>query len=112
MADELSRKGGEWEEGDKVLQMISRPYWSEFQEIVEEVERDESLKKTMEEVRTDPNSHLAYTLENGRLHHKGRLALSAQSAWIPRLLAEFHNTVTGGHSKVYRTYRRLAQSLH
>lgn len=35
VADGLSRKGTEEEETDKVFQMISRPYWSEFQEIIE-----------------------------------------------------------------------------
>lgn len=50
MADRLSRKAGEWEEGDKVLQ-ISRSYWSEFQEIMEEVENDESLKIFLEEIK-------------------------------------------------------------
>ncbi|KOM57691.1 hypothetical protein LR48_Vigan11g072400 [Vigna angularis] len=112
VADGLSRKGMEEEETDKMLRMISRPYWLEFQEIMEEGEKDARLQKVFEELRVDPNSHPAYTLEHGRLHYKGRLVLSAKSVWIPRLLAEFHSSVTGGHSGVYRTYRRVAQSLH
>ncbi|XP_047152155.1 bifunctional aspartokinase/homoserine dehydrogenase 2, chloroplastic-like [Vigna umbellata] len=35
-------------------------------------------------------------MENWRLHYKGKLVLSAQSEWMPKLLAEFPNTVTGG----------------
>lgn len=112
MADGLSRKVEELEEGDKVLHMITRPYWLEFQEILEEVEWVPGLKKIMEEVKADMNSHLVYTLENGSLHYKGRLVLSARSGWIPKLLAEFHNTTTEGHSGVYRTYRRIEQSLY
>nr|KYP56676.1 Retrovirus-related Pol polyprotein from transposon 297 family [Cajanus cajan] len=45
------------------------------------------------------------------LHHKGRLVLSATSSWIPKLLHEFHTSPTGGHSGIYRIYRRMAQSL-
>lgn len=50
------------------------------------------LKKIIEEVRADSNSHHAFTLENGRLHYKGRLVLSATSVWILKLIAEFHTT--------------------
>lgn len=31
---------------------------------------------------------------------------------LPKLIAEFHLTHTGGHSGVYRTYQRVAQSLY
>nr|GMD47359.1 peroxidase 64 [Ipomoea batatas] len=31
---------------------------------------------------------------------------------IPRLLEEFHSTPVGGHSRAYRTYRRLAASIY
>ena len=38
--------------------------------------------------------------------------LSATSVWIPKLLKEFHTTPVGGHYGVFRTYRRISQSLH
>lgn len=82
----------ELEEGHKALQEITRPIWPESQEILEEVEGDLGLKKIMEEVKEDPNSHPAYMIENGRLHYKGRLVLSARSGWIPKLFSEFHNS--------------------
>jgi len=46
------------------------------------------------------------------LHCKGRLVLSPTSVWIPQLLKEFHATPTGGHLGIFRTYRRISQSLH
>lgn len=52
------------------------------------------LKRMTSDVQRDPNSHVAYTLENDRLHYKGRMMLSASSACIPKLLAEFHVTKT------------------
>lgn len=66
-----------------------------FWEIMKEVEEDEALKRVMEDIRRDPNTHPAYTLEQERLHYKGRLVLSAQSPWILKLIAEFHVTETG-----------------
>lgn len=77
--------------------MVVRPYWQNFQEVLREVEEDETLITVMEDIKTDPNSQPAFTLENDRLHYKGRLVLSAQSAWIPKLIAEFHSQNTGGH---------------
>ncbi|WVZ12616.1 hypothetical protein V8G54_017146 [Vigna mungo] len=111
-ADALSRQFEGEDEGEKELSVIARPFWQDFGEIMQEVEVDEFLQKVMNDVRRDPNTHPAYTLEHERLHHKGRLVLSAKSKWIPKLLAEFHVTQTGGHSGVYRTYRRIAQSLY
>lgn len=110
-ADALSRRR-EGEEEEKVITVIARPYWQDFQELITEVEEDAVLRKIVEDLKKDPNSHSSYTLEHGRLHYKGRLVLSEKSGWIPKLLAEFHATNTGGHSGVYRTYKRLAQSLY
>lgn len=56
-----------------MLRVITIPYWPDFQEIIEEVEKDEGMKKILEEIKNDPDSHPAYTLENERLHFKGRL---------------------------------------
>lgn len=111
VVDALSRKG-EGVMEDIKLQAISRPYWYDFREVLKEVEEDEALKKIVQELKKDPNCHTPYTLENDQLHYRGRLVLSAKSSWNPKLLAEFHVTSTGGHSGVFRTYRRLAQSLY
>lgn len=74
---------------------------------MEEVEEDEELKKIVEDITKDPKMHPAFTLENGRLHYKGRLVLSAKSVLIPKILVEFHTSTTGGHSGVYHTYRQV-----
>ena len=91
---------------------MSIPFWQDFQKILEEVEGDAELQKIIKGLRENPGRHGQYTLEHGRLHHKGRLVLSANYAWIPRLLAEYHTTSIGGHSGVFRTYRRVSQSLY
>ncbi|KOM49767.1 hypothetical protein LR48_Vigan08g059400 [Vigna angularis] len=112
VADALSRKNEDELQEEKELSVIARPYWQDFREILEEVEADEELRKVIDDLKRDPNSHPSFTLENERLHYKGRLVLSARSAWVPKLIAEFHTTQTGGHSGVYRTYRKVAQSLY
>lgn len=110
--DALSRRDEGENEEEKELCVVARPYWQDFDEITKEVEEDKGLQKVIEEIKMDPNSHLAYTLEHERLHYKGRMVLSAKSSWLPKLMAEFHVTQMGGHSRIYRTYMRIAQSLY
>lgn len=76
------------------------------------MEEDEFLQKIVADIKKNPDSHPPFTMENERLHHKGRLVISTNSSWIPKLLVEFHLTQTGGHSGIYRTYIRMAQSLY
>lgn len=54
------------------------------------MEEDEFLQKIVADIKKNPDSHPPFTMENERLHHKGRLVISANSSWIPKLLAEFH----------------------
>lgn len=113
VVDALSRKGDDKEdkgEVDKELKIVGRPYRQDFEDVLRELEEDEVLGKIREEIGKDPDAHPAYTMEHGGLHHKGRLVLSAKSAWILKLLAEFHSTSTG-HLGVYCTSRRISQSL-
>lgn len=90
------------------MRVVARPCWG----ILREVKGDEALARVIEDIRKDPNSHPAFTLEHDQLHHKGRLMISTKSTWIPKLIVEFHMTSTVGPSGVYRTYRKVAQSLY
>lgn len=63
--------------------------------MITEVEEDEVLKKVIVDIQRDPNDHSTYTLEQGRLHYKGRLVLFVKTGWIPKLLIEFHSTNMG-----------------
>ncbi|WVZ21572.1 hypothetical protein V8G54_008894 [Vigna mungo] len=108
----LSRRMEDQGKGEKELRVVARPYWQDFGDILKEVEEDEYLRKVVEDIKKNLDSHPPFTMENERLHYKGRLVISTQSAWIPKLLVEFHLTQTWGHSGVYRTYRRVDQSLY
>lgn len=54
------------------------------------VQEDKTLRKTLDDFQKDPNSHFRYTNEQGNLHYKGRMVLTASCAWIPKSLARFH----------------------
>lgn len=70
------------------------------------------LCRIVADLQENADVHPYYTLEDQRLYYKGRLVLAANWEWIPRLFQEFHPTPTGGHSGVYRTYRRMGQMLY
>lgn len=50
VADALSRKGEDKGEEEVELRIIARPYWQDFQEVLKEVEEDDTLKKIIQEV--------------------------------------------------------------
>ena len=91
MANALSRRE---EEGE--LNGMTKPFWLDVDKIDEEVRKDPYLSRVIEELEKNSSSHRHYTLQHGRLFYKGRLVLSSNSAWIPRLLQEFHSILVGG----------------
>lgn len=103
MADALSRKDkDELEEEvetqtqgtEKELLAVVKPYWRDFQALVDEAKEDDDLRKIVADITKDPNKHPVFTIENGRLHYKGRSVVSAKSSWVPKLLVEYHTTPT------------------
>ncbi|PNX98963.1 Ty3/gypsy retrotransposon protein [Trifolium pratense] len=107
-ADALSRLP---ENGD-LMTAISYPVWEEGTVIQEEVHNDKFLLKIIDELETNPEARAGFTYHHEVLLYEGRLVLSAQSSLIPKMLAEFHVTPSGGHSGFYRTYRRLAANVY
>jgi len=86
VADAQSHKLEE-EVRDKVdLSMISKPYWPNFNKMEEEIQKDGTLQKITEDLKSNPDSHGNYTLENDKLHYMERLVLSSTSSWIPQMI--------------------------
>ncbi|KAJ9548687.1 hypothetical protein OSB04_021230, partial [Centaurea solstitialis] len=73
---------------------------------------DGAASKIVLDLTNNPLSHPGFAVSNGKLYHKGKLVIPASSQWIPKLIAEFHDSPTGGHSGFYRTYRRLASQIY
>lgn len=88
------------------------PIWTESDQVLEEVHNDVVLLKIIEDVNKDPELRPSFIYHNGVLLYEGKLVISAQSLWIPKLLQEFHSTRQGGHSGFYRTYRRIAANVY
>ena len=72
----------------------------------EEVQADERLRTIISDLLHDPEKHPGFHLKDGRLHYRESLVIPKNSARIPLILQEFHDTVVGGHSGFFRTYKR------
>ena len=104
VADALSRK----------LQYaaISTISFGDWAELEAEVQADARLRGIIQDLLQDAGSHAGFELKRGRLHYKGRLVIAKDSAKIPQILQEFHDSSTGGHSGFFRTYKRISGLLY
>ncbi|KAF2323963.1 hypothetical protein GH714_004892 [Hevea brasiliensis] len=66
-ADALSRR-----DEDTTLTVISIPQWMDWQQIEREVASDPKLQKIIQDLQSNPESHVHYSLIQGRLFYKGR----------------------------------------
>lgn len=107
-ADALSRM---YETGE-LHSLISYPVWSDGGQLMEEVHQDEALATIIAALKANTTSKPGFSYREGVLYYEGRLVISAQSMWIPKLFHEFHATPQGGHSGFYRTYRKLAANIY
>lgn len=107
-ADALSRIG----EGNELNSLMSYPQWLDGGSLLDGFDSDQTLQALVLDLTKDPDSHPGFSLSNGRLFHKGKLVIPANSRWIPTLLSDFHNSPSGGHSGFYRTYKRLASQIY
>lgn len=92
--------------------IVSSPLWLDGDRLLEGVATDPQLQKIAQALVHDPTFKPGFSLVNGRLFHKGRVVIPSSSPWIPKMLEEFHNSPTGGHSGFFRTYRRLASQVY
>ena len=106
-ADALSRRPEE-----VFLVALSIPQVNMVGELYQQVQKDKSLCKLMSDLERDQDSHLGYTLVQGRLMFKGRLVVPQGASIITTLLKEYHDGPICGHSWVLKTYKRLRAGFY
>lgn len=92
--------------------LIHYPAWLESEQVLAEVHQDPKLMDIITALQQGAETRRGFSYSNGVLLYEGRLVISATSPWISILLKEFHVTPQGGHSRFYRTYRRVAANLY
>lgn len=87
---------------------LSTVQFFEWDDLEEEISKDEKLRRVVQELMMDSSAHKGYTLRIGRLYYKGRLVVPKESTKIPMILKEFHDLALGGHSGYFRTLKRIS----
>ena len=77
-----------------------------------EVLEDPELQPVVQALQQGSDDYPGYSLQKGRLFYQGRVVLPRNSSQIPTRLAEFHDSPSGGHSRYFRTYKKLAGAVH
>lgn len=99
-ADALSRK--------LQFSTLSTVQFFEWDDLEEEISKDEKLRKIVQDLLVDSEAYKGYTLNKGRLYYKDRLVIPKDSQKIPLILKEFHDVAWGGHSGYFRTFKRIS----
>ncbi|KAI0500465.1 hypothetical protein KFK09_018678 [Dendrobium nobile] len=86
---------------------LSVPQLVDWGELVRENQHTEELERIRAAIQKGEGGFKGYHLENSLLLYRGRLVLHRDSAFVPILLREYHDSRIGGHSGVEKTYRRV-----
>lgn len=112
-ADGLSRMlAPDVVEGHLLLLSIIVPRSIQLEELLAEVEADEFIQELKAKLLKQEPVKRGFSLRGEKVCYKGRLFLSAQPAFIPILLKEYHDSMIGGHSGVLRTMKRIQEQFH
>ena len=99
-ADALS-----WQMMYQAISVVQANLWAT---IAAEIEEDSHLQQIIKALQQGSEDYPGYSLEKGRLFYPGQVVIPKDSSQIPSLLAEFHDSATGGHSGFLRTYKKLS----
>ena len=75
-----------------------------WQSLQTQIKDDPFIKGITDDLAANKPVPKGYTLHHGTLKYKGRLVVPKNSALIPILLQEYHDSPLGGHSGDFRTY--------
>ena len=73
-----------------------------WETIAAEIEEDSQLQHIIKALQQGLATYSSYSLEKGRLFYQGQVVIPKDSSQIP-YLAEFHDSVAGGHSSFLKT---------
>lgn len=75
------------------------------------MQQDEKLT-IKQDLLLNRDSHPGYSLRKGVLLYKGHLVIPKTSPNKQKFLLEFHASLSGGHSRFFKTYKCIAAILY
>lgn len=112
-ADGLSRQMQSNEEKDSsFLLSLSVPNVTQLQDIYEEIEHCDYIQTLKRQLIAGKIVKKGFTVVDGCVWYNKCLCIPHTSRFIPLLLQEFHDGLSGGHSGVFKTLKRIQSCFH
>lgn len=90
-----------------MLLSLTSPSVLQLQDIYHEIDGDPSIQLLLGKVKDNSVTSVNYQVVEGRLWYKRRLVIPKTSRFIGVLLHDAHDSVSGGHSGVLKTLKRI-----
>nr|ACY01928.1 hypothetical protein [Beta vulgaris] len=104
VADALSRK----HPPEAEYNLLTSSHSPHQELIAQAIRQDADLQHLMAEVTAGRTPLQGFTVEHGLLKYNGRLVIPKNVPLTTTLLEEYHSSPMGGHSGIFKTYKRLA----
>ncbi|XP_031287286.1 uncharacterized protein LOC116146017 [Pistacia vera] len=110
VADALSRR----EYGTELanLTALSMVQFSKYEDMASEAQTNPKLRVILQDLLLDSSSQPNYQLRRSCLFYKNMLVILKGFRFVSTLLVEFHQSLSGGHSGFFRTYKRVSSVVY
>ena len=82
------------------------------QEVIDNYEEDEHVKKILNRLAVEPKNVEGYALVEGMLRYNGRIVIGDSKGLKKKILQSLHESTLGGHSEIHNSYLRVKQLFH
>ena len=110
-ADALSQMSLPVERSSTLL-AITVPSVIQLQDLYQEIDQDQAIQSIITQVKAGSFGNPGYAMVDGRLWYKKRLVIPRNSQFISVILHENHDGLSGGHSGVLKTVKRIQRMFH
>lgn len=94
-----------------LLLSLTVPAALQWQDLYKEIDADTHLQQLKHQCEKGELNVVNYQIIDGRIWYKKRLLIPKNSAFIPLILSECHDSKVGGHSGVLKTVQRVKKSF-
>ena len=88
------------------------PTWQHWEVLKTEIGADLLLSKIQHDITSGEQQHVGFEVQHNLLYYKNRLVIPNTSTLISVILQEFHASLLGGHSRITKTYKKVAAELY